>query len=150
MATSPNDGTTTRRRRSNRLSAFAVGIVLLLGAGWYYLSARSASEHLARNSFRQLNNLTDQADAVMLNFPHLFNFLPVAANVGTTLAGRPTDTAHDCSAATLETEADTRGCPATLSAMRVDGRTGSERRPGRATARILVHHRAGTSRPPRQ
>lgn len=109
MATSPNDGTTTRRRRSNRLSAFAVGIVLLLGAGWYYLSARSASEHLARNSFRQLNNLTDQVDAVLLNFPHLFNFLPVAANVGTTLAGRPTDTVRDCSAATLETEADTGG-----------------------------------------
>mgnify|MGYP002137584815 CR=1 FL=1 len=43
------------------------------------VSARSASEHLARNSFRQLNNLADQADAVMVNFPHLFNFLPVAS-----------------------------------------------------------------------
>lgn len=105
MAAMPQDSAGTLQRRSNHLSAFAVGIVLLLGAGWYYLSARSASEHLAKNSFRQLNNLADQADAVMVNFPHLFNFLPVAASSAGALARTPADPAHDCSAAAIDAEA---------------------------------------------
>jgi len=106
MTTLPPDTIGRERRRSNHMSAFAVGIVLLLGAGGYYLSARSASEHLAKNSFRQLNNLADQADAVMVNFPHLFNFLPVAATTAASAASRtPVDPAQQCNAAAITADA---------------------------------------------
>ncbi|MBK8957730.1 MAG: cache domain-containing protein [Proteobacteria bacterium] len=104
MAPSQVDSVGRQARRSNHVSALAVGLVLLLGAGWYYLSARSASEHLAKNSFRQLNNLADQADAVMVNFPHLFNFLPVAASAGTAATRDAAVAREDCSAAAITAE----------------------------------------------
>ena len=104
MAPSQQDSAVRQASRSNHVSALAVGIVLLLGAGWYYLSARSASEHLARNSFRQLNNLADQADAVMVNFPHLFNFLPVASTASGAVRRNAPDPQADCTLAALSAE----------------------------------------------
>ncbi|MGE0859098.1 MAG: hypothetical protein AB7I01_07670 [Gammaproteobacteria bacterium] len=100
MPSAPQDSATRDRRRANHLSALAVGLVLLLAFGWYYISARSAAEHLAKISFRQLNNLADQADAVLENFPYLFDYLP-SATVADQADAAVLDPAVDCTASAL-------------------------------------------------
>lgn len=61
-------------RRRNTLATFSIGLVLVLGAVWYYFYARAASEQLAERDFRQLNQLAAHTNAILANFPYLFQF----------------------------------------------------------------------------
>lgn len=61
-------------RRHNYATTFSVGLVLVLGAAWYYLYANTASQTLAERDFRQLNQLSEHANGVLSNFPYLFQF----------------------------------------------------------------------------
>ncbi|MBK6661035.1 MAG: hypothetical protein IPG43_24170 [Proteobacteria bacterium] len=103
MAPSQVDSVSRQARRSNHVSALAVGLVLLLGAGWYYLSAAQRFENFRQEQLSAvLRTISlDQTDAVMVNFPHLFNFLPVAASAGNAVTRNAADAREDCSAAAV-------------------------------------------------
>jgi len=66
--------TASRPRGSHFFSTFSVGLVLVLGATWYYFHARNASQTLAERDFRQLNQLAEHVNGVLSNFPYLFQF----------------------------------------------------------------------------